>query len=389
MSDHELCASAMPADFVYDRATESWRIARSCPGAASNRYGLWRRADNLEDGAFLTRDGAVAGAGVEPWSGSYHEASAHPFNIGPDDPMERLDPWVPFRVLVRAYHDPDTCRCWGVWCSLPNGKPSWAAEPLQGGGVDGQWAKIARGSYPAMRDRAFHGAWSRHAMSWAVARQFQTLEERAPRSTSYPQIMGRLQRRGSPPPVVVTYCADCKADPCDCMARVWTYAFRRPGVKTHLNFIWQHDGRMTSTFVGYTRAEVIAKLEKRDLPGYEYGPLQRLTEPVHIFGSELPTDTCHIDGCRVHATCKLSWCGRPAAYDTHCSDRCREYDARRLEVDRRARHFLVRVHARVAEMDAQRLPPLDFASEIDWATSKLEDELAAIERQFRSLRPEA
>jgi hypothetical protein len=384
MNDQEPCPSALPSDFVYDRATQSWRIAKPCPGATPERYGVWQRYANLEDGYFVRN---AIDMTVAPWSGTHEEALryAEHFNSGPADPGWDVALKGP-RNVVRAYHNPQACRCWGVWCTTgePNDGPHWAIEGVHG---NGRWGQVVRGSYEAMADIAVR------MRCTATARQFEVAVGRGEPAPSppYAQIMGRLQRAGSPPAAVVTYCADCKVGPCDCHEAVWTYAFRRPGVKTHLNTLWRRDyeSEGKDRFVGFTRAEAIDLLEKKCLPGYEYGPLQRLSEPVHVFGTEKPTDVCHIAGCRVHTTCKLRWCGRPAAYDTHCSDRCRAYDEKRQAIERQARDFLIRMHRRSDGADIQCLPPIDFAAELRWAHDKREDEMAEIERQFRSLQPEA
>ena len=97
--------------------------------------------------------------------------------------------------------------------------------------------------------------------------------------------------------------------------------------------------------------------------------------------------------------CALPWCGREhevrvkerrrnvVVYECetlHCSDRCREYDERRGVVVAR---FATYTDAMARAYRNGTLPP-HAQTEWRWAEAKRDDELAPIERQFRSLRVE-
>jgi hypothetical protein len=200
------------------------------------------------------------------------------------------------------------------------------------------------------------------------------------RYVQYRQMTGRALR--------TALCADCHAKPCDCNDPIWTYAFRRSGEKAHLQgSILRIGGKLQ--LVGGPRSTIARALDekKRSAPqeGFDFGPIQRLTNPVHVFPGAMPTDVCTTYDCLIHATCKLRWCGRPAPYDSHCSDRCREYDEQQRAIRDRCETFLAR-HRALCRAHPARMS--EVHTEIFWATQKRNDELDVVERQFRALRVE-
>jgi hypothetical protein len=102
---------------------------------------------------------------------------------------------------------------------------------------------------------------------------------------------------------------------------------------------------------------------------------------VEIVGLAPPVETAMI-------YCQLAWCAREhpcrvvekrgiatiyEEADLYCSPRCREYDERKNVVEQRYTDFMKRTK---------------MVSEWLWASAKHAEELAPLERQFRSLRVE-
>ena len=355
-----------------------------CPGdvAGDSRvWGVWRRS--LHD----PKDGFYMGVEYGAWSGTAKEAARYSghMNSGVADHNWNVDKLGP-RHVMRPLHGLG-CECWGIWVMPSNGEhPHWLSDPN---------LQVSKGPYITMCSlaAAMRGKTSDDFIVRHRDRKIEAAYEDCGPITDgpYEQHTGRVQRPApDPEDGGARHCRICDGSPCDCEKPVWTYAYRHPGTKAHLNVRFIDDnGELAKEFMGFTRREAIRKMGPKGLPGYEYGPLQRITEPVHVFGGEQPTDRCDIDGCWVHVECKLPWCGRTAKPDAYCSDRCREYDEKRMAVEERLIHFSALTQEKVNKaLAAKPDDAVALTSEVLWAEKMYDEELAVIERQFRSLRTE-
>jgi hypothetical protein len=73
-------------------------------------------------------------------------------------------------------------------------------------------------------------------------------------------------------------CEDCKKSVCDCWEQIWSFRVRYEATKQEL---WAYDAPMVRD----------TAVRKRDAPTYstsvEFGPVQRMTDPPHVFESKM------------------------------------------------------------------------------------------------------
>jgi hypothetical protein len=79
--------------------------------------------------------------------------------------------------------------------------------------------------------------------------------------------------------------------------------------------------------------------------------------------------------------CDLPWCKSVSVGARYCSDRCRDYDVKRLAIDMKRLVFMRKW------LTVSPLPP-ELRGERDWADRMCDEETAVLERQFHSLRVE-
>jgi hypothetical protein len=196
-----------------------------------------------------------------------------------------------------------------------------------------------------------------------------------------------------------TSCTDCCASPCDCNEHVWTYAYDNQGTT-------EFDKLIGAGERFYTRDEAIKEREVIANCGVSVGPVQRhtgLMQPVVIghvpAGYECPTAVETIQPQpKPQPKCGLSLCSRPlggviANFTAYCSERCCNFDKRRIEAEDRFVVFERAVEDRKASvarscLGSRKQMRNDFESEIQWAAAQRDAEIARLRAAWNAVQHE-
>lgn len=180
-----------------------------------------------------------------------------------------------------------------------------------------------------------------------------------------------------------TICNDCKAAPCDCGKRIWSWVFRSAA---HPNGAWLGGHPLDETPPnGRERRHAVHLATSASYA--ERGPIQRITEPPYQFptpvASRQPVLTGTLsDKVTIHAPshkCSLPWC-TALTTDRFCGPRCQDFGARLHCIEGRRASFefkIVKGKARHGH------------AELAFAKEQTETDIVALERAWHAVQHEA